>query len=410
MLSSKALIAKRMEPAIPVLTLYDTLRGWLGPAPWRDARHLQTLAWMLVGLLSSGHVALAKWTPFCVSRAEIAQSTQRRFERWLHNRRIPVLHLYGALLKHALADFRDKRVYLALDTTMLWDTYCVVYVALAYRGRMIPLAWKVMEHGSASVAFKDYRSLLVFLARQMGGFEACLLADRGFMHRELMRWVKRTPGWHFRIRCKAGIGLYCWKGGKFKSLQWQVDPGRLACHHGVYATGGREAAHLVVGWQRGAKEPWVILSDEPTWPETLHEYGLRFHIEEGFLGQKSNGFQWESSKLRDRHALQRLCFVMAAATLALVCQGVAVAAEGKRRAVDPHWFRGHSYARIGWDWIRHALARGKPLLDRLRLPTAADPERARASKRQPDRSNWADGLPCKYHLLLPAQVAAIGKG
>lgn len=124
-------------------------------------------------------------------------------------------------------------------------------------------------------------------------------------------------------------------------------PGRMACHHGVYATGGREAAHLVVGWQRGAKEPWVILSDEPTWPETLHEYGLRFHIEEGFLDQKSNGFQWESSKLRDRHALQRLCFVMAVATLALVCQGAAVAAEGKRRMVDPHWFRGHSYARIG---------------------------------------------------------------
>lgn len=177
MVSSKALIAKRMAPAAPVLTLYDTLRGWLGPASWRDGRHLQTLTWMLVGLLSSGHVALTKWTPFCASRAEFAQSTQRRFERWLHNRRIPVLHLYGALLKHALADFQDKRVYLALDTTMLWDTYCVVYVALAYRG---------------------------------------------FVHRELMRWVKRTPSWHFRIRCKTGIGLYCWKGGRFKPLRWQV--------------------------------------------------------------------------------------------------------------------------------------------------------------------------------------------
>ena len=40
-----------------------------------------------------------------------------------------------------------------------------------------------MEHGSASVAFKDYRSLLVFLARQTGDREGVLLADRGFVHR-----------------------------------------------------------------------------------------------------------------------------------------------------------------------------------------------------------------------------------
>lgn len=125
----------------------------------------------------------------------------------------------------------------------------------------------------------------------------------------------------------------------------------MACHHGVYATGGREAAHLVAGWQRGAKEPWAVLGDEPTCPETLHAYGLRFHIEEGFLDQKSNGFQRASSKLRDRRALQRLCFAMAAATLARVCQGTAVAAEGRRRAVDPHGFRGAQLCphRLGLD-------------------------------------------------------------
>jgi hypothetical protein len=31
---------------------------------------------------------------------------------------------------------------------------------------------------------------------------------------------------------------------------------------------------------------------------------------------------------------------MAVATLVLVCQGVAVVDAGKRRQVDPHWFRG----------------------------------------------------------------------
>ncbi len=174
--------------------LFDSVCAWLKPSPWRDGRHLQTVAWMVVGLLLSGEIAWTKWAPYIVSRAQFAQSSQRRFERWLHNRRIPVLALYGALVRAALADFPDRRVYYpALDTTMLWETYCVVYVGLVYRGRMIPLAWKVMEHPSASVAFADYRGLLVLLRRALAGRKVHLLADRGFVHRELMRWVKRTP-------------------------------------------------------------------------------------------------------------------------------------------------------------------------------------------------------------------------
>lgn len=382
--------------------LFESVCAWLKPAPWRDERHLQTVAWMVVGLLLSSEIALTKWVPYMVSRAQFAQSTQRRFERWLHNRRIPVLALYGALVRAVLGDFRDHRVYLALDTTLLWETYCVVYVGLVYRGRMIPLAWKVMDHPSASVAFRDYRGLLVLLRRVLTGRKVYLLADRGFVHLELMRWVKQTLDWHFRIRWKSGVGLYRWDGGRFVPLSWHASPGQAVCYHGVYATGRHEPVHLIVGWSRGAEEPWIVLSDEPTWPETLGEYALRFDIEEGFLDQKSNGFRWESSRLRDSRALRRLCFVMAVATLILVCQGSAVVSEGKRRTVDPHWFRGHSYARIGWDWIRRALTRGWALMPKLSLGSATDPEPARASKRQSRQGQWIKELLTRYVLLPEA--------
>jgi len=104
--------------------------------------------------------------------------------------------------------------------------------------------------------------------------------------------------------------------------------------------------------------------------------------------------------LRQAEDLQRLCFVMAVATVVLVCQGVAVVATGKRRQVDPHWFRGHSYARIGWNWIRRAIAWGEALVGRLALLTAHDPEPARASRRQVDRSRWMDDLPQRHIFLV----------
>ena len=101
-----------------------------------------------------------------------------------------------------------------------------------------------------------------------------------------------------------------------------------------------------------------MLSDEPTDGKTFEEYGLRFDIEENFLDDKSNGFQLESSLIRSAQALERLCLVLAMTTLYLVSQGTEVVKQGKRRLVDPHWFRGQSYLKIGWNWVKLALSRG----------------------------------------------------
>jgi len=379
--------------------LYDTLLILLKQARWRDRRHLSTLAWMVAGLLSSGWIALDEWAPFVAGRAQFAQSTVRRFSRWLSNPRIDALRLYAALLRTALGEFPDGRLFVALDTTMLWGGFCVVQLSLVYRGRSVPVAWKVLRHPSSSVAFRDYRGVLGFAARLLRGREVVLLADRGFIHVELLRWIARTPGWHCRIRCKRGVGLFQLNG---KKLALRLSAGEVRYYEGVLLGAARVPVSLAVGWEKGAKEPWIVVSDEPAGPETLRDYGLRFSIEEGFLDHKSGGFQWESSKLRDARALQRLCLVMAVATLVLVCQGVAVAAAGLRRRVDPHWFRGLSYARIGWNWIRHAVACGEALIDRLVLLTAHDPEPARASRRQVDRSRWMDDLPWRYVFLFAA--------
>jgi hypothetical protein len=109
---------------------------------------------------------------------------------------------------------------------------------------------------------------------------------------------------------------------------------------------------------------------------------LRFDIEENFLDDKSNGFQLESSLIRLAPALTRLCLVLAMTTLYLVSQGVAVVKQGKRRWVDPHWFRGQRYVKIGWNGVKWALSRGMDLITTMHLSSERDPEPAMASRRQ----------------------------
>ena len=69
-------------------------------------------------------------------------------------------------------------------------------------------------------------------------------------------------------------------------------------------------------------------------------------------------------------------------TLYLVSVGTVVVQQGKRRFVDPHWFRGLSYLKIGWKWVSYALSRGYELISRVYLSSECDPEPAIASKKQ----------------------------
>ena len=113
--------------------LYDTLVQVLSQhRQWLDVRHRQTLAWMMVGLLETGLISLTQWAPFVHSRAQIAQSSVRRFARWLANERIEVHKLYGPLIQQALSSWGRHTLYLALDTSLLWEQYCVIRISVIY--------------------------------------------------------------------------------------------------------------------------------------------------------------------------------------------------------------------------------------------------------------------------------------
>jgi Transposase DDE domain len=364
--------------------LYSGLVALVGQhGQWRDARHCYTLVWMVVGLIHSGCVSLTAWVPFVQGRAGYAQSTQRRFARWLQNPRVEVQTLYGPLIQQALREWGKHTLYLGLDTTLLWNGYCVIRISLIYRGRAVPLVWEVVEHGSSSVGYEAYAALLDTVPPLLPlGVKVVFLADRGFADTALLAHLRRLR-WHFRIRIKASFGVTRAGQPACKVEDFTLAPGRAIFLHNVALTAdhfGPVSLALARHSQNG--EYWYVVSDEPPSVQTFVEYGWRFDLEENFLDDKSKGFQLESSLVRDADALTRLCLVLAVATLYLVAQGTQVVAHHKRRWVDPHWLRGNSYLRIGWQWVKTALTRGWALFATLHLSGTPDPEPSRASASQ----------------------------
>ena len=336
---------------------------------------------MIVSLLYGKTVNLSEWADFIVSRAQFAQSTVRRFARWLNNPRIHVEQLYAPIIRQALAAWDDERLYMALDTSMLWAGYYVIRLALVYRGRSVPLVWKVIRHNSSTVGFHHYHELLEKAAGLLPAeADVVLLADRGFVSLDLMAYLRDTLHWHWRIRIKMRIYVFRRHHRRIKVSSIRLKRGQVRYWHNVYL--GKDhfgPVHLALARPLNLKETWLIVCDEPSEQTTLDEYGLRFDIEEGFLDDKSNGFQLTASQIRSAEALERLLFVLAVATLYLVSQGVQVVAEGRRRWVDPHWFCGLSYFNIGWKWVRRAAVKGWRLITRLTLLSGPGPESANAS-------------------------------
>lgn len=364
--------------------LYDTLIEVLRQHDnWLDLRHLKTLAWMMAGLIQSGTINLTAWAPYVQSRAKYAQSTVRRFRRWLDNERIQVHALYGPLIQQALGEWGQHKLHLALDTTVLWNQYCVIRISVVYRGRAIPLVWRVLEHASSSVAYTEYTPLLDQVTSLLPLYcDVVLLADRGFADTDLMRHATRL-GWHWRIRIKGSFWIHRRGRKPCKANRITLSKGEARFWHNIAITQQEYGpVHLAIARPANGNEQWLVVSDEPTDLDTFDEYGLRFDIEENFLDDKSNGFQLESSLIRSVQALERLCFVLAITTLYLVAQGTEVVMQGKRRFVDAHWFRGNSYLKIGWQWITRALVQGYALITSLRLSGEPDPEPAMASRSQ----------------------------
>lgn len=357
---------------------------------WGDIRRLVALAWAVVGLCLSKAVSLTGWGEVVESRALLAASRTRYFQRWLDNPHVRVQPLYEPLVRAALRHWETVgRIYLALDTSVLkGGPFVLIRVSLIYRGRAIPLAWRVIRHASATVGYAAYQSVLD-AARSIlpAGLEVVLLADRGFVHRQLFCWL-RCHHWHYRIRLTDDTLVHL-PNHRLLPVGALLPPkGAAHFYHRVWILGHRIGpVHLALAQlDEPNQDPWYIVSDEPTDLATFDDFGLRFDIEENFLDDKSNGFQVEASRQRSEAALERLFLVLAVATLHCTSVGVGVVRRKLRRWVDTHWDRGMSYLKIGWSWLRQQFRRRWPVMPPFWLDPDPDPEPAMASRRQAARA------------------------
>jgi hypothetical protein len=356
---------------------------------FKDLRHVKALSAMVSALLSSQKLTLSEWEPHVSSDALQSQSYERRWQRFFSNPKINVEQLYIPLALAALSKHKGQRLFLAIDTTVLWDKYCMIHLAVVCCGRAIPFLWKVIEHESATVSFDEYKPMLHMAHRLLSDYpDIMFLGDRAFACHDLLAWLHRSS-WHYALRLKMDVALH-----GINHLPVQVSelvPGKNQAtffHNVGLWSDGMHRTNLVIAHAAGAKEVWAVITDEEPSLNTLWQYGKRFCIEELFLDSKSGVFQLEDSHIRSAKRLKRLYLVAALAILYATTQGMAVQVAGMRKRVDPHHRRGLSYLKIGLRYLQGVLKKGRQLLTPIPL-FRKDPEPCFPSKKAKEEHDYA---------------------
>jgi hypothetical protein len=300
---------------------------------------------------------------------------------FLHNQHISAEQFYEPMLRHVVAAFAGESVLLTLDTSVLWDKFCLIEVCFVWGGRSFTLAQVVIEHGSAAVGFEQYQSVLQCARRVLPPqSQVTLLADRGFEHGNLIHWLQQH-NWSWAIRVKSNLKVTL-ANSCSQSVEQLLPPVEQAYLFENVQVLDEISCHLVTANLPNTKDTWAVLSDQPPSLQTFALYGKRFGgIEPHFKDYKSAAFDVLQSGLRTAHTLTCLFMLLDCASLIALMLGMMLVQVGQHSRLDWHGERGLSFLQLGLREVSRLCYERLPLPKLLALPKN-NPPPAYASHRK----------------------------
>lgn len=266
-----------------------------------------------------------------------ADSQERRFQRFLSLGPLDLEACQRALARWVLQHWPvGERLVLLVDETSLQEHLRVMATAAAYRGRALPLSWQVYASNQVPPPRPTIIDLLERIASELPeGTDVLVQADRGIgCDPELLRFIAGL-GWKYLMRVQGQVRLRL--APPDESVQevifaQQISPPTApqASHLSLpeveaFKTGGWLSCRALGLWRPDAPQPWLLVTNCPQ--VQSEAYGLRMWEEAAFKDFKSNGFQWQRSRVHQPAHAARLWLVMALSYLLALNLGAQSLAE-----------------------------------------------------------------------------------
>ena len=216
------------------------------------------------------------------------ETVERRLRRFISNPNLELAGCCQMLSRWVLGSLKSRGpLVLLVDETSLQEHLKVMVVAVAYRGKALPLAWRCYYQGNGPM----------YLAGADPEFAA--VGGPGVYLRGRRCWPKRTVvsanspqllqaieamGWCYLVRVTKGVRLILAEGEEvgFQSVVTQVDQHLDQSWRGevqAFKKAGWLSCRALAKWGQVHEEPWLLLTNYPAArPEW---YGTRMWEESG---------------------------------------------------------------------------------------------------------------------------------
>lgn len=316
------------------------------------------LAWLMVALLEKTAAHLVRLAEKLPDDETKEMARRQRVRRFLSNVHIsphlfvgPLVQLIRPLVKDA------STLVLILDRTE-WvrrgKPVRILNVALYYKGRALPLFWKVDNH-QGNTGLEDWKEVLtpaieaLRAASWTQGKALHVAADREFASpkpapdrqaQELSQWLWET----FRVgsSLRAKRSQYLNTGDtqiQVAEYLAKLRPGQVRFLRGCTVTKSSDfVLNVAFYWEKGYAEPWVVMTTCATLPATVGVYEKRFGIEPMHKDWKTNAFDLEGTRVTDPKRIATVLIPVA------LCYVLCVL-EGARREEAGETLRAHKEKR-----------------------------------------------------------------
>ncbi len=318
--------------------------------------HRRNLALMVVGMAYQKSVQLPHIaTSVYVNGIEL-ESRVERFERLLQCEKFEALEVLRPIATKVLRQLSTGRaveLMILMDRSMINDGLNLLWVAVAYHGRALPLGWVEVPHaGNSDLALQQQLLSWLWSCLPITA-EVSIVADREFHSIHLAEWIEKKLGLKYVLRIKKGT--YIEVDGVWMKAGELAVRGESAKFSEVKVTKDKKATHrlnLMAIWNEDEAEPWLLITNLQEAKKVGETYQKRYWIEEMFSDHKSRGLNLEATRITDSGRLQRLLVAVSLAYLWLMQIGFHVVTQGWWRQVDNRGAqRSVSLCQIGLRWL-----------------------------------------------------------
>jgi hypothetical protein len=205
----------------------------------------------------------------------------------------------------------------------------ILSVAVAYKGRAVPLFWIVLDRKGAS-SFKHWKQVLEPVIEGLKQMEWLsnipihVVADREFASPKLVKWLKETHNVDSTVRIKRS--MYLSEDGKSERkiavLLKDMKRGTRSVMHNQKVTRDCDfLMNVLLKWDEGFDEPLIVATTLPNPEQVDIIYAKRAWIEPMHKDWKSNAFDLEKTRVTDPKRIETLLIPVAFAYLLSVLEG-----------------------------------------------------------------------------------------